>query len=90
MPTSSTKWADQACLFRRFLFDCDFINDVWATLDAVTAPWRVDLPTTLSGYLLLTPKTTSNIYQAATSGPCSTPVSGSTTFGVSERPRLPL
>ncbi|OQR80878.1 hypothetical protein ACHHYP_17093 [Achlya hypogyna] len=64
--------ADQACLFcpehetyRHFLVDCDFIKDVWATLHAVTAPLGVTLPTTLVAFLFSTPKTASNIHQAA-------------------------
>ncbi|KDO22627.1 hypothetical protein SPRG_21109 [Saprolegnia parasitica CBS 223.65] len=64
--------ADQACLFcpahetyRHFLVDCDFIKDVWSTLHAVTVPLGVTLPTTLSGYLYSTPKTASNMHQAA-------------------------
>ncbi|OQR86562.1 hypothetical protein ACHHYP_10410 [Achlya hypogyna] len=64
--------ADQACLFcpehetyRHFLVDCDFIKDVWATLHAVTAPLGVTLPRTLVAFLFSTPKTASNIHQAA-------------------------
>ena len=64
--------ADQACLFcpehetySHFLVDCDFIQDVWNTLHAVTAPFGVFLPTTLSGYLYSTPKTASNMHQRA-------------------------
>ncbi|OQS05982.1 hypothetical protein THRCLA_20476 [Thraustotheca clavata] len=70
-----THWldrADQACLFcpeletyRHFLVDCDFIHDVWATLESVTAPLGVALPTTLVGILFSTPKTAHNSHQAA-------------------------